>query len=363
LRVEAVSRLFTVDCGGEIMIKEKDSHDESHTRREFAKLSSLALGSLALGSWINLPEALAKGRYPADKITFIVPYAAGGGYDLFVRMLSPYLTKYIRTQASVSKGGDIVIRNEPAAAGRKGRSLIMHARPDGNTLGIMDTSTITDSIVGEADIDLTKFTFLQLASSTTKVVVGSAKGFGDWQDVVQAMKKEPVKMAVGPFARANHVSAIVMNETMGTRFKLINFPGTAPSVNALIRGDVQTLIASEDSVKALVDAKEFKVLLAFHEVNKYAGAVTIKELGFPQLAEQLSSHRFIIAPPALEKEPKNILLAALKKTATDAEFLAWAKKNEVPVKNNIFGTDANKVFLKFKKFYEDNAPILKKNLV
>jgi tripartite-type tricarboxylate transporter receptor subunit TctC len=333
------------------------------TRRKFMEISVISLGTLAFSSLINVPFLFARGRYPGDKITFVVPYAAGGGYDLFARMLSPYLSKYIREVASVSRGGDIIIRNEPAASGRKGRSLIMNARPDGNTVGIMDTSTITDNIVGEAEIDLTKFTFLQLASSTTKVIVGNMKGFGNWNDVMNALKKESVKMAVGPFARANHVSAIIMNEAMGTNFKLINFPGTAPSVNALIRGDVQTLIASEDSVKALVDAKEFKVLLVFNEVNKYPGAIAVRELGFPQLADQMSSHRFIIAPPALEKEPKNVLIAALKKATADSDFLAWAKKNEVPIRNNIYGSDAEKTFLQFKKFYEDIAPMLRKYLL
>jgi tripartite-type tricarboxylate transporter receptor subunit TctC len=337
--------------------------EELPTRRKFMKISVISAGTLAFGSLIKVPFLFARGRYPGDKITFIVPYAAGGGYDLFARMLSPYLSKYLREVASISKGGDIIIRNEPAASGRKGRSLIMNARPNGNTIGIMDTSTMTDSIVGEAEIDLTKFTFLQLASSTTKVIVGTLKGFGNWNDVMNAAKREPVKMAVGPFARANHVSAIIMNEAMGTNFKLINFPGTAPSVNALIRGDVQTLIASEDSVKALVDAKEFKVLLVFNEVNKYAGAVAVRDLGFPQLADQMSSHRFIIAPPALEKEPKNLLIAALKKATADGDFLAWARKNEVPVTSNIYGSDAEKTFLKFKKFYEDIAPMLKKYLI
>ena len=342
------------------MVREKAFVTNSYSRREFVKISGLAAGALTLESLLGVP-AWAKGRYPADKITFIVPYAAGGGYDIFARVISPYITRHLREVASVSRGGNIVIRNEPAAAGRKGRSLILHARPDGSTIGIMDTSTITDSIVGEADIDLTQFTFLQLAASTTKVVIGSNRGFGSWDEAVNAMKKEPVKMAVGPFGRANHVSAIIMNETMGLKFKLINFPGTAPSVSALIRGDVQTVIASEDSVKGLVDSKEARVLLVFNEVSRYLGAANIKDLGFPALADQLSSHRFIIAPPALEKEPKDILIAALRKATADAEYLAWAKKNEVPVRN-IYGNEAAKIFLQYKKFYEDNAQILKKYL-
>jgi tripartite-type tricarboxylate transporter receptor subunit TctC len=170
-------------------------------------------------------------------------------------------------------------------------------------------------------------------------------------------------MAVGPFGRANHVSAIILNEKIGNKFKLINFPGTAQCVSALIRGDVHMVIASEESVYGLVDAKEAKVLLVLTEVSKYPGAISIKDFGFPELADQMSSHRFIIAPPALEKKPKDILLTALKKATTDREFLALAKRNQVPVRNDIYGGDATKTFLEYKKFYEDIAPMLKKHLV
>ncbi len=329
------------------------------TRREFLKFTGLSAGALALDASILETALAAKGRYPGERITFIVPYSAGGGYDVFARLISPFLSKYIRAATSITKGGNIIIKNEPGAAGRKGRSMIMHAKPDGNTIGIMDTSVITDSIVGESDIDLTRFTFLQLAASTTKVVVGSPRGFDNWNEAVAAAKKESVKMAVGPFGRANHVSAIILNEKIGNRFKLINYPGTAECVSAMIRGDVHAVIASEESVYGLVAAKEAKVLLVLTEVSKYPGAVSIKDFGFPELVDQLSSHRFIIAPPALEKEPKAILVAALKKAATDSELLTLAKKNQVPIRNDLFGNDAARIFLEYKKFYEKIAPMLK----
>jgi tripartite-type tricarboxylate transporter receptor subunit TctC len=65
---------------------------------------------------------------------FIVPYKAGGGYDIYARSVSPYLSKYLKEIAPGAKGGDIIIRNESTAAGRKGRSLIFNAKPDGYTI-------------------------------------------------------------------------------------------------------------------------------------------------------------------------------------------------------------------------------------
>ncbi len=343
------------------MRKEEDFKWGFYTRREFLKVSGFSAGTLALGAMIVPPALFAKEGFPADKLTFIVPYTAGGGYDVYVRTISPYLSKYLREAASLAKGGDITIKNLPAAGGRQGVAAIMNAKPDGNTLGIIDMATVTDSIIGSGETDFTKFTVLQLAVSTNKVIAASKKGFNSWEETVNAMKKRPVKMAVGSFGLANHVAAIIMNEKMGTKFKLINFPGTAANVNAIMRGDVDVLISPEESIKGLVDAKELKPLLIFDENSEHPGAVTIKQLGFPELVEQVSAHRFIIAPPALNTEAKHIMLGALKKATADAEFVAWAKKSNVRLKN-VYGGDAEKLFLSYKKFYEDLAPMLKKHL-
>lgn len=293
-----------------------------------------------------------------------MPYAVGGGYDVLARVLSPYLSKYLQEVSATANDGGIIIKNEPAASGRKGRSMIKRAKPDGNTLGIMDSSTVTDNIVGDAELehtDLTKFTFLLQAVSTNKIIASSKKGFTTWEELIYEMKKRPVKMAVGSFGRANHVSAIIMNERMGTKFKLANFLGTSGGVNAVVRGDVDVLITDEESVKELIDAGVLRPLLSMTESGDYPGVASMQQIGFPELAESCSSHRFIIAPPGLEAEPKRILLTALKKATHDAEFVAWAKKFNVHLRN-IYGSDAEKMFLKYKKDYENLAPMLKKYL-
>ena len=132
-------------------------------------------------------------------------------------------------------------------------------------------------------------------------------------------------------------------------------------MGALIRGDVDVVMVSEDSAKGLIDAKEVKVLLAFNDRTDYPGAMNIKELGFPDLIDQVSSHRLVIAPPNLAAEPKRILLAVLKRASDDPGFIAWAQKAHFPIKR-VFGADTEKFFMKFVKFYREMEPVLKKTL-
>jgi tripartite-type tricarboxylate transporter receptor subunit TctC len=329
------------------------------TRRDFMKVSGLTIGGLAAGTLANAPFGYAKAAelYPAQRIACIVPNAPGGGYDIIARAIGPYLAKHLRLLTPGAKGGDLIVRNEQ----RKGYRIVADGKPDGYMIGMMDTSPYIETLLGTAEVDFTKYTFLQSIVSTTKVIVTTKTGFGSWNEVMNAMKKDTILMGVGFFARANHVCGIIANEKMGTKFKLIPFRGTAESIGALMRGDVKVVMVSEDSVKPLLDAKEIRVLLDFSDQTDYPGAVSIKELGFPTLADDISSHRFIIAPPNLAAEPKRLLLAGLKKACDDPEFAAWAKKANYPVKK-IFGADAEKFFLKFVKFYQDMLPALKNNL-
>ena len=292
------------------------------TRRDFLKISGLSAGSLALGPLVNLSFGAAKSLYPSAKIAFVVPNAPGGGYDIIARAIGPYLTKYLRMLTPGANGGDMVVRNEE----RKGYTILYNAKPDGYMIGMMDTTPYIETLLGTAEVDFTKYTFLQSIVSTTKVIVAGKKGFNSWSEVLNAMKKDPIKMGVGFFGRGNHVCGIIANEKMGTKFKLIPFRGTAESMGALMRGDVDVVMVSEDSAKGLIDAKEVKVLLSFSDHTDYPGAVNVKELGFPDLVDEVSSHRLIIAPPNLAAEPKRLLLAALKKTCDDPGFVAWAKR-------------------------------------
>jgi tripartite-type tricarboxylate transporter receptor subunit TctC len=331
------------------------------SRRDFLRISGLAAGALTVDFWNNVPPALARDIYPAKKITYIIPNKPGGGHDIYARAFSPYLAKYLRQLSPGARGGDFLIKNEPAAAGAKGHAILFNAKPDGYTIGALETAVVSDNIMGTSEFDFTKLTFLLLAVSTTKMIITGKKGFNSWKELTTAMKKDPVKLAVGSFGRTNHISAIIINEVMKTNFRLVPLPGTAESMNALIRGDVQTAIVSEDVVKPLVDAKEVKVLLVFDEKSEYPGAVSVKEIGFPALADDISSHRFIVAPPKLAQEPKRILLEAIKKATTDNDFVAWAQKADYPLKN-LYGSDAEKTFLRIKKTYEDLTPLIKKNL-
>src|SRR3954463_15944416 len=88
---------------------------------------------------IGAPLSLAPGAafaaangFPAKPIQFIIPYAAGGGFDAYVRFVSPVMESYLPARQS------IVPINVTAGSGARGISQLYRAKPDGYTIGIFD---------------------------------------------------------------------------------------------------------------------------------------------------------------------------------------------------------------------------------
>ena len=335
-------------------------------RRDFLKAAGMSAGLLAISpfSSSSLLWAKAEEVYPARNITMVVPYAVASGFDTWLRVLSPYISKYLKELSPMAKGGVIHMRNEPAAAGQRGYSVIFHSKPDGYTLGTFGGATTgLDMYMNphgrREEVDFMKASFLLLGSTTEKILVTSKDGFKSWRDVLESLKKGPVRMSVGSASRFNHAAAVIMQEKMGLKFKLVVFPSSGDGINALIRGDVQLAMGDDDSLNTLIKNKDIRPLISFTETNVYPGASNIQELGFPELIQLFTGHRYLIAPPGLQMKQKQILLAAIKKASEDKEYIAKATTFGIHVAQ-VYGDDAEKDYKEFMKALGAQIPLLKK---
>src|SRR2546430_15264013 len=89
-------------------------------RRQFLHL---AAGAAALPA---LPHVARAQAYPTRPITMIVPFAAGGAFDVIARVLTPRLSEILHQQ--------VIVENVGAAAGIVGTNRVAHAVPDGYTV-------------------------------------------------------------------------------------------------------------------------------------------------------------------------------------------------------------------------------------
>ena len=77
--------------------------------------------------------------FKGKTVTIVTPHGAGGGFDIYARMIAPYLQKYL-------PGSTVVVDNVTGAGGLQGRNKVFTAKPDGLTLGF---STGTGMVFAE----------------------------------------------------------------------------------------------------------------------------------------------------------------------------------------------------------------------
>jgi tripartite-type tricarboxylate transporter receptor subunit TctC len=97
----------------------------------------VVLGALIRGA-TAAPPAQAQEAYPTHAIHFIVPFPPGGSSDVIARLLAQKLGE--------SLGQPLIIENHPGAAANIGHELGAKSPPDGYTLVMSNSSTLTTNV-------------------------------------------------------------------------------------------------------------------------------------------------------------------------------------------------------------------------
>lgn len=334
------------------------------TRRIFLKMAAgLAGGATVLGPLGGgVRRAFSLETFPARKLTWIVGLAAGGGTDIMVRGIAPYFQKHLQEVSATPDKVGVVVKNLPGGGGLRTMNEVRHARPDGYTMACDGEMLHTNTVLGTLGFDMFEMTYLSRLAAASKVLVTSTRSnINSWDDLIKASKKNPVKLGITGFGASNHVAAVLFIDTTKLNAKPVIFDGSAGLSAALIRNDVPVGMQSEDSVKNLIDANELRPLLTFSEKTKYKTVQNVKDIGFPELNDVVSSQRYLVAPPGMPPGIKKILVKVLQAALKDKEFLAWNEKMQMSL-DPVYGADLDKLVKNINKFYLSKEKTLKEYL-
>src|ERR1017187_4087337 len=122
---------------------------------DVSRRAFLSAGAASLVFVARAAAAAAIG-FPAKNIQFIIPYAAGGGFDSYVRFISPVIERYLPNRVS------IVPINVTAGSGSRGTTQLYRSKPDGYTIGIFDVPGmfIQQAVQGSSAYDLSRFAWI-----------------------------------------------------------------------------------------------------------------------------------------------------------------------------------------------------------
>jgi tripartite-type tricarboxylate transporter receptor subunit TctC len=200
-------------------------------RRQFLQL---AAGASSLSA---LPRSAFAQAWPSRTVTLVVPFPPGGGVDTIGRVVAEKLTASLKQS--------VVVDNRGGAGGTIGTRSVAKSEPDGHTLllGHTGTMSINPSLYANAGYDPRKdFAPIGLIAAMPVVLIAHpsfpAKTLAE---VIALAKKEPGKLNFGtpPVGTGAHLTAEYFKSAAGVEMQIIPYRGTAPLMNDLVGGHVQ----------------------------------------------------------------------------------------------------------------------------
>jgi len=205
-----------------------------------------------------LPALAAAQPYPAKPVKLVVGFAPGGAADQVSRAYQEPLSKAL--------GQPVVIENKPGAGSSIAAEFVAKSAPDGYTLLIASPSSIlvnpilTPKAGFDARRDLLPVT--KVSSSPLVVAVHASVGATTLRELISLAKKSPGKLNYGSSGNgsAPHLAGVLFTRLAGVDLVHVPFKGGAPSVQALLAGDIQLSFATPPSVLPHVQAGRLRAL-------------------------------------------------------------------------------------------------------
>jgi len=297
----------------------------------------IALGIVGcLVSFSSEAQSAEAAFFKGKVLTFIVPYSPGGGYDAYVRMISPYLEKHT--------GSTVVVKNVPGGGTLTGTLQMYRSRPDGLTLSIVQLSAlIARTLLGDnLGFELNKFNWLARVASENRLVVAAAKS--EYRTIADMMKpSKQIKFSAAGVLSSdfNHIALVA--EALNLNVRLITaFEGSNEQDLAVVRGDVDATLGSYSSKAKFIKSGDMFPIIQFGEgrekdISKIPLGTELPNLQPNAKAllafnnQQAAFDRVLAAPPGIESSRLQFLREAVTKALNEPELIAMGLKQGRPI--------------------------------
>ena len=183
--------------------------------------------------WAARAADEANDFYRGKTITMIVGFGAGGGYDLYARLLAHYLGNHI------AGAPNIVVQNMEGAGSVRASNYVYSVAPkDGTVIAAVNQNMPMYQMLGGAGAQFNAAEINWLGStaySNGTLYTWYQSGIKTLEDA----KSRDVLLGGAGTTSDSHIYPTLINGLLGTRFKVINgYAGTKEIHLALERGEV-----------------------------------------------------------------------------------------------------------------------------
>jgi tripartite-type tricarboxylate transporter receptor subunit TctC len=284
----------------------------------------LALFATAAAGSLDPASAQGDAGYPSKPIRFIVGFGAGGGNDLFARLLGQKLSENI--------GQPVIIENKPGAGGRLAVEYAMTQPADGYTLviGASGQMAIAAAIYPKLSYHPTKtFTPLTMTASFPLILAGPMDdSIKSVKDLVAYGKAHPDKSNYATTSPAFTITTELFKLKTGMPAQSIPYKSSNEMMLSIAGRQTLFAIADGPPTVPLVKGGKIRALAVTGAArsSELPDVPSMAEVGLPDVNIGLWSGVFTLAntPPAVVKKLEAELRRALADPGVRSKLKAMA---------------------------------------
>ena len=276
-----------------------------------ALLAALAPATAPAQDWPNRP------------VTLVVPFAAGGAFDVMARVFTPYLTQIL--------GQQVIVENVGAAAGIVGTSRVAKAAPDGYTIlyGTVGTHAYNPTLYKKLPYNaVTDFAPVALVAEQPMVLI-TRKDFpaDTLPQFIAYVKANAAKLQYGSagVGSTTHLGCALLNSAAGLDVTHVPYRGGGPVMADLIAGQVHYMCSNSAGALPQIESGTVKgiALLARERSSLTWTGFFLPKGTPPEIVDKL--HAAIVqmmATPALAERMHELGVTLVSSDRRSPQYLA-----------------------------------------
>ena len=261
----------------------------------------------------SIAPARAQSDYPNRPIHLVVGFAAGGGNDIFARLVGAKLSEIL--------GQPVIVENKPGAGGRLAPEYVTQQAADGYTLfvGPSGAMAIAAAIYPDLKYSPTKsfVPLAMIANFPLIMVVAADNPAKNVKEFVAWMKAHPDKANYASSSPAFTITTELLKLKTGMPGTMIPYKGSGEMILSVIQGQTAMTIADGPPTIPQVKAGKVKALAVTGAERSplLPDVPSMAEAGFPSVDVHLWSGVF--APTGTPAPAVAKLRTALKQSIED----------------------------------------------
>jgi tripartite-type tricarboxylate transporter receptor subunit TctC len=323
---------------------------------------ALCVAALVLG-----PAQAATAQETIERpVTIYVAGTAGGGIDLYARLFARHFGRHVAGKPNVT------VQLMPGAGGIRAANFLAEQAPrDGTAIATFAGGPILEPLIGTRNpgYDMSSFTWLGAMNKDFGLCIASATT--PFKTIDDVRRQQMVVAGTGAGSETD-TWPIVLNEVLGTKFKLVTgYLGSQETILAIERGEahgrcVFSLSALKIAKPDWLRDKKINVLVltALAGSADFPGVPAVVDLVSKPQDRQLlelmvgpgAMARSFAAPPALPAGKATLLRRAFDATLQDAEFRAEAARMQA----DLAPTTGEEVQALVARIYATPRPVIER---